>query len=92
MKIGDYDYPEPGCYIDCGHLSARTLDERICRLAVAYGWENLGSPMCDNCDEWTEAADEAVDFLNELEDRPDFYWEIQDNSLFLTRNTEEECA
>lgn len=84
MKIGDYDYPEPGCYVDCSAFSAQYLNERICNLAEAYGFDiPLSRGDCDEFEFWNELADEAVDFLNELETREGYSWEIADNSLFL---------
>lgn len=44
----------------------------------------------ENRSEWlSEAADEAVDYLNGLESRSFLYWGFEDNSLFLMANIDD---
>ena len=82
-----YDNPEPGCYVDCGHLSAQELNERICDFAGAYGFDvPLSRGDCEEFEFWNELADEAVEFLNDHEDRDTFWWTVEDNSLFLVES------
>lgn len=49
----------------------------------------------ENCSEWlSETADDAVSFLNDLENRSHMSWYFEDNSLFLMANIEsakEDC-
>lgn len=50
----------------------------------------------ENRSEWlSETADQAVDFLNDLETRSFMYWGFEDNSLFLMANVDgakEDCG
>jgi hypothetical protein len=99
LNAPTYDNPRPGCYIDESAGSADMLNERIVELAIAYGWteaapvkpdeddctddNDLEDAMGDYSESLNEAADSAVDFLNECETRPYLYWSVDENSLFL---------
>lgn len=70
-----------------------SLDWWIIDLAASYGFDDTDIPHEEHPDFaeiLTETADGAVDYLNDLEDRDNFYWEVDDNSLFLRSGDEEE--
>ncbi len=83
--------PCVGCHVDGSASSADYLNERIVSLAVDYGFDAEGI-LDDDAEEkhgedygqfLNETADDAVDYLNELETRPYMAWTVDDNSLFL---------
>lgn len=89
----DYDFPGVGCYVDESSGSSIEGCERTIDFAVEYGF-NVGESLPDEDHEdyphiVSEVADEAVDFLNDLETRDYMYWTIEDNSLCLTVDVDE---
>ena len=88
-----YDYPTTGCYVDESCGSADDCNSRTIEFAQEYGFAPQDMPDEDSEDYSeiiSEIADEAVDFLNSLEDRDGMYWTFDDNSLFLTDDGDEE--
>lgn len=82
-----YDFPSVGCYVDESSGNAIEGCERTIDFAVEYGF-NAGESLPDEDHEdyphiVDEVADEAVDFLNDLETRDYMYWTVEDNSLLL---------
>ncbi len=89
MKTIKYDFPTVGCYVDESAGSADDCNRRTIEFAQDYGftvdneeYEELVEE--ENKSEWlSETADEALDFLNDLETRSFMSWQFEDNSLFL---------
>jgi len=102
----------PGCYIDCGHLSSVELNYRIIKFASDYGW-NGGSYDLNLIDsDWLTyvngdippefihegdfeealyfAADDGVEWLNDNVAPDGCYWTIDDNSLYLVEDSNED--
>jgi len=82
METDTYDFPEPGLYFD-GCRGAEEIDRLIIELAEQYGWDGDNSDEAppDEADEFlSEVADEAIDFLNNLETREGHYWAYGENA------------
>lgn len=88
-KNTQYDNPSVGCYIDESAGSAETCNERTIQFAQSYGFDDDSMLTFESMDDddksqaLSELADEAVDFLNNLEIRSFMHWTHEDNSLFL---------
>ena len=87
-----YDYPHVGCYIDESAGSAGRLNKRVINFAENYGFE-INEEVPDEEDEdyseiISEICDDALIYLNELENRSFMYWVIEDNSLYLMASVE----
>ncbi len=82
-----YDFPEPGCYAD----GARGLHEQyriLFGIAEGYGFiygPAEGEPSDPADHEFADdIADDAIDFLNELEQwREGYAWSFQDGDFGL---------
>ena len=89
-----YDYPSVGCYIDESAGSADACNLRTIAFAERYGFDECYPKASGNASSDDEAqivsevADDAVSFLNGLEDRSFMYWGFEDNSLFLMANVD----
>jgi len=98
---------DPGCYIDCGHMSSVELNYLIIKFASDYGWDGgkteIDLLMSDyrndyfleeNGEELSEAlyfaADDGVEWLNDNVAPDGCYWTIDDNSLYLVEDSNED--
>lgn len=91
MKTIQYDNPKPGCYVDESSGSADDCNRRTVGFAMLYGFlhELRLHNEEDSSQVLSETADEAIDYLNELETRSYVVWLHKDNSLFLVANVEQ---
>jgi hypothetical protein len=93
-----------GCYLDCSHFSSGYLNYRIIEFAALesewdggtwdidklisdYLWD---SDDADVLESLYFAADDAVQFLNSEIVSGGCYWTIEDNSLYLMEDTDDE--
>lgn len=87
---------EIGIIIDQSHGDAMTLDKRIIDMALEWGYEldehfpydqgDLSDG--DYADMLREYADESVDYMNNKIAGDGKYFIVDDNSLYLTDETE----
>lgn len=81
----------PGIYIDCSAFSADDLNQQtVNNFAVRFGFQfdcaeipDEETSPADFSQYWNDLGDDAVTYLNGLETRDGYYWEFDDNSLFL---------
>jgi hypothetical protein len=74
----------PGCYVDESAGSSDDCNRRTVEFAEAYGF-----PVDDHDEgDLTEVGDDAVEYLNSLENRTAIYWQFDDNSLYLLADPE----
>jgi hypothetical protein len=79
MNATNYDNPECGLYVDAGFQNAAETDMRVIGIAESYGWTVPEDATEDN--EWiNEIADEAIEYLNSLEQREGYWWGYGDNA------------
>jgi hypothetical protein len=93
-----------GCYIDCSHFSAGYLNYRIIQFAALesewdggtwdidklifdYLWD---SDDADVLESLYFAADDAVQWLNDQLTTGNCYWTIEDNSLYLEEQQDDD--
>jgi hypothetical protein len=103
---------DPGCYIDCGHLSSVDLNYRIIKFASNYGWDGGSYDLNLIDSDWLTyvngdippefihegdfeealyfAADDGVEWLNDNVVPDGCYWTIDDNSLYLVEDSNED--
>lgn len=77
--------------IDRSHFSGTDLDIAIVEYAEKvydYQMEKLHS--VSDSEEWLWEADEAFEFMNDIEQQHGRYFEIEDNSLFLVEGEDDE--
>jgi len=56
------------------------MDRFVIELARSYGWQNTEEPE----EEWlSELADDAIEYLNGLEARPNHYWAFENGDFGL---------
>lgn len=86
----EYDNPSVGCYVDESAGSADDCNRRTIEFAEDYGFNpeldldpDSEAESEDYSQNLSEAADSAVEFLNDLETRSFLSWQFEDNSLFL---------
>lgn len=103
MIITPLDYVDDtklGCWIDCSHQHFVQLNIDIINLAISCGmpidmadWEEALSHENDwdptDVSELSWIADDAIDWMNSNIDER-YYFEIDDNSLYLRRTDEDE--
>jgi hypothetical protein len=86
-KTNKYGKPSIGCYLDQGNRNVTELDCEVMKIAIGYGYEpgetDSALLTCASRYDWlndnghealTEAADGAIDWLNEQETRSFLYW------------------
>ncbi len=95
MKVVKYEFPCVGCYVDESSGSADDCNRRTIEFAQAYGFDpeldldpDSEAESEDYSQNLSEAGDDAVAFLNELETRSFMSWQFEDNSLFLIADVE----
>ena len=75
---------EPGRYIDCSAYSVDRLNVRVIQFARSEGFSDKYSPDLPlDLEDRDWCASDALEFLGRLEQRDGYYWELNDNSLFL---------
>ena len=96
MNLSD---AETGCYIDGSHMSSFDFAALVIEMAHEYGfeleweaflkdveWMNGDETDDERLSEILDAVDwtyeDAIEYLN-ANTREGFYWEVQDQSLFL---------
>lgn len=81
---------QPGCYVDGSHASIEAATEWFIHFAKPFGFEPAGKFTGKlDIEDAFELTYEVVDFLNRLETRDGYYWEVDDNSLCLVNEVEE---
>lgn len=86
MNIYDIE-TKLGCWIDGSHWSARDFNVAVVKLTAEHYGYQMFHQVPDDDQEWSDEADDAVDYLNSL--CPHGYWfEFEDNSLFLRSEDE----
>jgi len=96
-----YGKPTLGCYFDHANYSNEGLSQRICALAIGYGWQpyradvailekDLRDMSDEEFEELNEISEKAIDWLNEQETRSYMYWanEGEANAFGLWPNVE----
>jgi hypothetical protein len=86
-----YGAPTIGCYVDASACSADDCNLRTIRFAQNYGFDDGALPALDSEDYsqfLSDAGDDAVTYLNDIETRSFMYWTFEDNSLFLVADVE----
>lgn len=71
-----------GCWIDGSNWSAIEFNMMLSRTAEHYGFQRRVALPKDDYEAWQWEGEDAYDYLNSI--CPHDYWfEIEDNSLFL---------
>ena len=85
MNIYDID-SKLGCWIDGSHWSATDFNTSVIYFALNYGYK-IHPPTLETDEDWHLESEDAYDYLNSI--CPHGYWfEIEDNSLFLRSEDE----
>lgn len=77
---------QAGCYVDASAQSADDCNKRTIDFAEDWGFETLYDTEAEDGEGLSEIADAALEHLNDLEQRPNYWWEFEDNSLFLVND------
>lgn len=104
MKTNTYPNPSVGCYLDHANYNVDELNRRIIELARSFGYQldidaqaalaaadaDEAGEDCDVSEMLDWAADAAIDWLNDQEQRPFLYWanEGEANAFGLWPNVE----
>lgn len=76
-----------GCWLDGSHWSATDLNKAIVLIVGKHYGYSMSLPAPNTDEEWSWEADDVVDYLQSI--CPHGYWfEIEDNSLFLRSEDE----
>jgi hypothetical protein len=74
---------------DDSHFSGTDLDRDIVAYASMHYMYRYDMPEWDDSEAWQFIADDAMDWMNTVEEENGQYYMIDDNSLYLAKYGEE---